>query len=137
MRLGVWHTSCVCFCRRTRWIEKLKRNIESQKKCCKFNKYDDEFSKLDTEFHHTLSGFINRENIYKLIDEQYIHVKRWRYLEISNAVRIEQLIGEHENIFKGIEENDISFAIESLNSHLDTVTRLSESTKEKCPEYFL
>jgi DNA-binding GntR family transcriptional regulator len=118
-------------------VEKLEKNIELQQKFIGSKEYGDEFANLDKEFHDIIADFINKKNVYRFIAEQYIHVRRWRYFEIARVNRLDQLIEEHENMFQAIKENDKNKAMESLRTHLDTVSRISFAVKEKYPEFFL
>ncbi|WP_099466621.1 GntR family transcriptional regulator [Konateibacter massiliensis] len=116
--------------------ERLEANIALQKECSCEGGYSDDFYQLDTEFHGFILQEIKRANVNNLIEEPYIHIRRWRNFEIRSADRMYQLINEHESIVDAIKAKDAVQARAAMHTHLDTVKRYGESFKEIEKYYF-
>lgn len=118
-------------------VSKLKKAVDAQNKWLeKKQKNNDEFYELDNNFHQALFEAIGRANVMSLISEPYIHIRRWRNFEIRSQVRMKEIVSEHEEIIKAIENNDLEQGRKMLHLHLDTVNRYSQDLKEREPEYF-
>lgn len=114
----------------------LEENLEKQKLCAKNQEPLDAFILLDNGFHKCLLDAAGHPDIMKLLDDQYIHVVRWRNLEMQILMRQEQLIQEHEAILAGLKKKDRLAVRESMRRHMDTLG-LEGSVREKGEnEYF-
>jgi DNA-binding GntR family transcriptional regulator len=117
--------------------EKLEESIQQQKLCIKGNEYSDDFYARDTEFHRYIINEIGREKVLKLVEDPYIHIRRWRNFEIRSIERMHQLISEHEAIVEAIRAKNPARAREAMHIHLDTVGRYGKSLEAVDLQYFI
>jgi len=122
---------------KTELIKTLKEYVEKQKKVDKAKNISDTFYEYDDMFHKLILMEVGEENVLSLISEHYIHVRRWRNLEVETTERMESLIDEHEMIIEAIEKGDIQIARKCMHFHLDTIERYSEQIKGLKSQYFL
>lgn len=116
---------------------KMRACIELQKQCKHSEQYTQEFYQLDNAFHKCMYGAIGRGEIFQFISDPYIHFRRWRNFEILYSERVKRLIQEHEELVDAIEAEDAELARKCLHSHLDTVSRYSESMKDSEKKYLI
>ncbi len=119
-------------------ISQLKENIKEQKVLAQEENFTMEnFYEVDSRFHGYLLDAVDKSNVMNLLQEQYIHVRRWRNFEVRNLNRVKDIIEDHEKIVEAIENRQREEGREHLHRHLDTVTRLSSIFKLAEPEYFI
>lgn len=118
-------------------ILKLKESLNKQRKIKNLKENAEQFYELDDEFHALLLEAAGRKNVFTMLKDGHLHVRRWRNVEVETLDRIEELPKEHEQIVKAIEAHDESLARKLLNYHIDSVNRYSKVVLEKHPEYFL
>lgn len=118
-------------------LKTLRDCVYNQKNIDKSKNSSDEFYKYDDMFHKYILIEIGEENVLDLISEHYIHVRRWRNLEVGTTERMESLIGEHEMIIEAIEKGDLSIGRKCMHYHLDTIERYSEKIKDLKSQYFV
>ena len=120
-------------------VSVLKDNITKQKT------YIDEevevesggFYTMDQRFHTLMLNAVGKAHAMALIEDNYIHVRRWRKFETSKKVsRRSEIIGEHESIVNAIENGNKYSVWEVLHKHLDTVTRYEGQFKGIHGKYF-
>lgn len=116
--------------------KRMENNIELQKEVWNEEGYSDEFYKLDTLFHRCMFEEIGMKDVISMMGEPYIHVRRWRNLELRSAERMRQLIKEHEMIVDAFRMKDKELLREQLHMHLDTVGRYGKRCKSIQKEYF-
>lgn len=115
---------------------KMEESIGLQKICADDEGYNNEFYIRDTEFHRYIINEIGRENVLELVEDPYIHIRRWRNFEIRSAERMHQLISEHEAIVEAIKAKDSAAARHAMHIHLDTVRRYGKSFQDVEMHYF-
>ena len=118
-------------------ILKLKESLNEQRKIKNLKKNADQFYELDDEFHALLLEAVGRKDVFNMLRDGHLHVRRWRNVEVETLDRIEELPKEHEQIVEAIEAHDESLARTLLNHHIDSVNQYSKVVLEKHPEYFL
>ena len=118
-------------------IANLTKNIELQKEIISKEFTMEEFYVVDTAFHSELLDAVGKGDVMSLIQEQYIHVRRWRNFEVRNVERLQEIIRDHESIVDAIKNRKIIEGRECLHNHVDTVTRLSSIFKTAEPEFFI
>ncbi len=122
---------------RKKLVVVLNKNIESQKKAIHDNIYDENFRKLDAEFHKLLVNSVNKRNAFDLMNNYYAHLSRWRNLDICFNNRLSELYEEHKEIVDSIRNNDEYKTKKAISNHLMTVKSLSKKLKEEYPNYFV
>ena len=95
------------------------------------------FYELDEEFHSLLLKAAGRESVQKLYQDSYLHVRRWRNMEVGALKRMASLPHEHEDILDAIERHDENEARRLMFNHIDSVSQFGEEMKSKYPKYFI
>lgn len=95
------------------------------------------FYKLDDEFHDLLLAAVGCPRLPLLYEDAFMHVRRWRNMEVRTLERIEELPGEHEQIIDAIEKADAETARKVIHHHIDSVTRYGTAMKKQYPEFFV
>ena len=95
------------------------------------------FYKLDDEFHDLLLSAVGRPRLPLLYADAFMHVRRWRNMEVGTLERISDLPQEHEEIISAIERADAEGARTIIHHHIDSVTRYGTAMKKKYPEFFI
>lgn len=116
--------------------DKMEENLEQQKKYVEDKNPGDEFYRLDTEFHTFILEAAGKKDIMDMLDDPYIHVRRWRKLELHSLMRVKELIRQHQDIVNNLRKKDRLEVRKSMHDHIDT-TSLFRSVDEKTKnEYF-
>lgn len=118
-------------------VARLQQAADAQRQLPSGPNYSQEFYALDNIYHQTLLAAVGKSNVMNLIEEPYVHVRRWRNYEIRTEQRMREIIVEHENLIGAIESGNAATAREFLHLHLDTVSRYSKPLKEKEAQYFV
>lgn len=118
-------------------VKKLRAEIKKQKALAETRADTADFYKLDDQFHAIMLQAAGRPGVAALYADAYIHVRRWRNLEVSTFHRILDLPEEHEAIVAAIEKADIRAAREIMSHHIDSVSRYGKEMKTKYPDYFI
>ena len=118
-------------------IARLRMAVMAQKNLAQSSGYNGEFQELDHLFHHTILETVNKPNVMNLIEEPYIHIRRWRNYEVRSEMRIQEIVKEHEAIIAAIEGRDKEAGRKYLHQHLDTISRYSKPLKEMESQYFV
>ncbi len=118
-------------------IRQLLENIELQKKIISKEFTMEQFYDVDNKFHGLMLEAVGKSDVMGLIQEHYIHVRRWRNFEVRNVERLKEIIRDHENIVESIQQRKRTEGRENLHNHLDTVSRLKNIFKIAEPEYFI
>lgn len=101
------------------------------------NKYSVDFQELDNRFHHILMQAVGKPNVMSLIEDPYIHIRRWRNFEVRSEKRVQEILKEHQDIVDAIVSKDWAKGRERLHCHLDTVSRYSKPLKDAEAQYFV
>ena len=117
-------------------VNKLKENLNEQRKYINYSNYDSGFEKLDYDFHSILCNSVKLTGIMGLISNSMIHLERWRNFNVAFDNRIPELIGEHAKMIEAIEEGSLIKSQEAITNHLETVSAMDKRAKAKYPQYF-
>ena len=117
-------------------IKKLTESVEKQEKLADPEKNPAAFYDLDIEFHNILLSAVGREKVKLIFADAYLHVRRWRNMEVEALKRIENLPVEHRKIIKAIEENNEYNARIQVSRHMNSVGQFGEELKKQYPQYF-
>ncbi|MCF0228400.1 MAG: GntR family transcriptional regulator [Parasporobacterium sp.] len=121
----------------TELVRKLRECLEKQKSVDMSEDNAALFYELDEEFHRLLLKEIGRESVLDLYADSYLHVIRWRNMEVTALQRFSYLPEEHKNIIDAIENNDEHKARVLLGKHIDSVAQFGMEMKEKYPRFFV
>lgn len=103
-------------------IKKMEYNVSEQEKFYYASEYISEFRKLDEDFHECIILSVENKNILKSLNEQLLHISRWRKVYVKSGCRISHLIDEHKAILEAIKANDVSRAMDCMSKHIDTIS---------------
>ncbi|MCF0142690.1 MAG: GntR family transcriptional regulator [Parasporobacterium sp.] len=122
---------------RDKLIKDLKNCVKEQKKIKDFKAGVDDFYALDDRFHELMLEAVGRKKVNLLYAEHFIHVRRWRNIEVETLDRIATLPDEHEKIIEAIENRDREEAHRLIHDHIDSVRRYSQKVKDVKAQYFV
>ena len=118
-------------------IKDLRACLAKQKAIKDYKADPNAFYKLDDEFHNRLLAAVGRPHRPNLYEDAFMHVRRWRNMEVGTLERIGDLPKEHEMIIEAIEKEDVVTARDVINHHIDSVARYGNEMKKRYPEYFI
>ena len=121
---------------REQLVQKLEENIREQEKFRGEADYLGSFPKLDSEFHKILIDSVGRYSLIQLLDDNMLHISRWRNFDVAFDHRIGQLIEEHKAIVEGIKSGDLATAQNRMADHLETITAIADRAVAQYPGYF-
>lgn len=116
--------------------EKMEACIHCQKAHQEETIAGEEFHSLDTKFHEYLLEAAGKKDIMKMMDESYIHFRRWRNLELRSMITVKQVIDEHEEIVRALKARDRQEARRKIHTHIDKVDLFYSECKRTKNEYF-
>ncbi|MBQ3272485.1 MAG: GntR family transcriptional regulator [Solobacterium sp.] len=94
------------------------------------------YFRADDRFHGILLEKAGRASLYRLLEDEYIHLRRWRNLEIRTTRRIPALIQEHEAIRDAVLHRDAAEASVLLHRHFDTLKFAASVDEGRDNSYF-
>lgn len=111
-------------------LKKMQTNINQQENLSRMQENQEEFNRLDEEFHKYILS-VENNSIMPLIDVYLLHIKRWKniYIKMESDRRVIQLIEEHKQILNAIKENQLSKALECMSTHIHTIEDMVEFNK--------
>lgn len=118
-------------------ISKLEENMEQQCLCVHEKDYHGLFPRLDSEFHHSMIHSAHRDSLMAMISPYMAHLARWRNFDVSLGNRVPELIAEHQNILKGLKQQDVLETQKAMAKHLDTINGIAKKALQEYPEYFV
>ncbi|MBQ1809853.1 MAG: GntR family transcriptional regulator [Erysipelotrichaceae bacterium] len=115
----------------------LQKMISEQKRAyAKGKDYLQEYFYTDDLFHQVLLDKAGRGGIGTILDDAYLHLRRWRNLEVRTTGRVPGLIGEHQAICDAVKARDTEKAIHLLHEHFDTVKYAASVDEGRDTSYF-
>lgn len=121
----------------TALLKELRESLQKQLEIGDYKEDPDLFYQMDEEFHNLILAAVGRPRLASLYEDAFLHVRRWRNMEVRTLERIHELPMEHEKIIRAIEERDLKSARQIVNHHIDSVGRYGNAMKKKYPEFFI
>ena len=119
-------------------LAQLKECLEKQKIALQHgDKETEKFYEIDDSFHSILLDAIGKTSVQNLYYDAYLHVRRWRNMEVSTQKRKGMLAQEHHKIIDAIEAGDEDAARKCMDHHINSVQNFGEDIKTKYPQYFI
>lgn len=115
----------------------LDENLNQQEEFRNSEVYDLAFKKLDSAFHKMMIDSVKKYRLVTLLNDQMLHVTRWRNFDVTFDNRIPELINEHRTIFNAIKANDLLAAQSAMASHLETISHIDARAKAAYPQFFI
>ena len=115
----------------------LEKTISEQKKAyAKGGSHLQEYFHADDLFHQVLLDKAGRGGIETILGDAYMHLRRWRNLEIKTTGRVPGLIEEHQAIAEAIAKRDVPKTAKLLHAHFDTVKYAASVDEGRDNSYF-
>ena len=115
----------------------LQKMISEQKKAfAKGNDSLQEYFYTDDLFHQVLLDRAGRDGIQEILGDAYMHLRRWRNLEVRTTGRVPGLIEEHQAICDAVKKRDTQKAVKLLHAHFDTVKYAASVDEGRDTSYF-
>lgn len=111
-------------------IKKMEENVNEQERFYYASEYISEFKELDEAFHECIILSVENKNVLKTLNEQLLHISRWRKVYVKSGYRISHLVDEHKEILAAIKDNDVSRAMDCMSKHIDTISAVIGFNKE-------
>lgn len=119
-------------------LTQLKECLAKQKIALQHgDKYTDKFYEIDDSFHSILLEAIGKASVQNLYYDAYLHVRRWRNMEVSTQKRKGILAQEHQKIVDAIESGDEDAARKCMDHHINSVQNYGDEIRTKYPQYFI
>lgn len=118
-------------------VRKLRECLEQQKTTQNSMPDAAAFYELDDEFHRLLLDAVGRGSVRKLYEDAYLHIRRWRNMEVGALKRIAKLPEEHRDIIDAIEKGNEAQALKCISDHIDSVSQFGAEMKTKYPQFFV
>ena len=116
-------------------VNKLKENIYEQNKLTGENMYI-RFLQLDDEFHKLICSFSGTDFAWNMIQNVKANMDRIRFFSLQHISNPANLIKDHENILKHIEDKDFFQSTALLRNHIYEITFTYTKIKEENSEWF-
>ena len=118
-------------------LAKLRVNLAEQEYFIESGSRSDDirFIDLDNQFHSCLFSAAKKDLVFQVIQDIVIHFDRIRNLTID-YVKPEDVLKQHQGIFKAIEERDRYLAIALTKEHLGRFRGIENELRDKYPGYF-
>lgn len=98
----------------------LKETVDSMRQALSRNDHDD-FFEADLKFHEQIILFNGNETLHQLMNQLNDKIQRIRYLTTYIDNRLEETVGEHQDIIAAIEGHDPDQTEKKINHHLEKV----------------
>ncbi len=122
--------------KRQELIERLEENLEKQEKFRNSSGYLKAYQALDQEFHYLMIQSVGRESLMQLLDQNMLHIARWRNFDVVFDQRVPELIDEHRRILEDLKRDTSEYAEHSIAAHLETITKIAKRAIHSYPLYF-
>lgn len=116
--------------------KKMRAIIELQRASLDGTNPTDEYFRLDGEFHGCLMEAAGKKDIMHMLDDDMIHFRRWRNLELKSLLRVQELLKQHEEIVSCLEKRDSAATRTILHKHIDSVDLYNRVCETISNEYF-
>lgn len=110
--------------------------IRQQKMSLKDQTVNEEYYRLDEQFHGCILEAVGKKDIMHMLDDSYIHFRRWRNLELRSLMRVNQLTEQHEKIVEKLRARDREGARKVMHEHIDTLGLFQSVCEKTDNEYF-
>ncbi len=117
-------------------VKALEANLAEQEKCRDEQDYYGKFPKYDSAFHKTMIDSVGRYALIELLDNDMLHIARWRNFDVAFDRRIPELIEQHRAIVNAIKAENMLLAQQKMADHLETISNIADRAKAKFPSYF-
>lgn len=118
-------------------LQQLNQCLKEQLEMTPSDSQPEEFYRLDDDFHGILLRAAGHESVRDLYEDAFLHVRRWRNMEVGEQERIANLPKEHERIIEAIEKGDQETAFQCMEYHINSVNQFGQEMKTKYPQYFI
>ena len=118
--------------------ERIRYSIRCQSLMLSSKFTPDEFYEVDSDMHGIWFEQTGRERIWQTIQQFEVHYTRFRMLDIVEVQNFREIVGEHIQMLKCIEQHDIAGIERLLDTHLmGGIKRLGDRIHNEFAGYFV
>ncbi len=119
-------------------MEDIRHAIARQKALIQEPGFEPEqFYRMDAELHSIWFTAVRRRKLWEMLQAQQLHYTRFRMLDFITETDFTRIIGEHERLFRLIQEEKEEQLEESLKEHLYySMKRMRRSIEVDYRDYF-
>lgn len=119
-------------------MEDIRHAIAQQKALVQEPGVDaEEFYHMDAQMHSIWFGAVRRQKLWEMLQAQQLHYTRFRMLDFITETDFTRIIGEHEELFRLISQQNEKGLEESLKEHLYySMKRMRHSIEVDYKDYF-
>lgn len=98
---------------------------------------DGKFFQEDNAFHRKMFEMANKMQSYKLMNSMLIHFDRVRMMRLLTSREVNELLVDHKEIVKAIEDRNAEEAVKLMTIHLSRYKVDEELIRKTHPDYFI
>lgn len=117
-------------------LQDLHFNLQMQESIIANNYQAQRFHKLDSTFHALIFQGCNHKQAWEFIDRFHTHHHRLRMFEAVDAMYLNEILKQHQEIYRIIAEKDATAIADTIYKHLTNFLPNLESLKKKHRKYF-
>ncbi|MCF2904219.1 GntR family transcriptional regulator [Octadecabacter sp. CECT 8868] len=114
---------------------RLKASLELQAAIVEIGDYD-KFGEMDYEFHQILCDIGHVDFAFEVIKQEKANVDRLCQLGLAQENRMPQLLDDHREIAKAVQEHDAEGAVEAGMKHLHRLDATIDAVSDAHADYF-
>ena len=99
-------------------FERLHRNLEQQKVQLELGVVDNDFYKLDSQFHEQCLVAIDKADLWNMIQNMEVQYSRYRHLDYISTRKFQDLYTEHCNLLRFMEDGCVEKIRPTVTLHL-------------------
>lgn len=116
-------------------LEKLRETLEAQKRIVT-NKDVAGFLASDDVFHSQIAEGIDCLAAWTAIEDLKAHMDRTRYLTLGEISPLDNLLAQHQTIFRALEARDEAGAVKAMSEHLRQLGSTLWQVSKNYPDWF-
>ncbi len=118
-------------------FEKLRDNLEQQKRKLASGMTPESFYEIDSQFHELCMGALNRQKLWQIIQRLSVHYTRYRMLDYVSTQRFETLYKEHCTLFDIIVNGQVNKIEKYVTEHFCSgIVSIGDRLTTEFKDYF-
>ncbi len=118
-------------------IQVLEDNLKKQARYKNCEKYPEEYSNLDEEFHNLILDSVGKRAVKEIIADRLLHISRYRNFCMAFIGKIDELLEEHGRILEALKLGNMRMVSDSLDIHLGKKILISPEIAKKYEDFFV
>ncbi|CAH2603300.1 GntR family transcriptional regulator [Rhodovastum atsumiense] len=99
---------------------RLIENLDAQRRAARQDD-GERFYRLDEELHTIIAEIAGHPRVWRVIQQEKVHMDRIRYLSFADHAHLERLIGQHQDVVEALVERNADRATGAMRLHLREV----------------